>query len=100
MLGAALVPSSVLAQQQPQTLRQQLVGVWSVTTNALPALASVVGTNPKGYFFFAGSGKYSIVLENSNRPKGAGRADGMFADFGTWSVDEGAKTATFRSEGA
>src|SRR5215831_13425630 len=98
MLGVALVPS--LAQQQPTTLRQQVVGVWSVTANTLPDLVSVVGATPKGYLFFAGSGKFAIVLENNDRPKGSARGDGMFASYGTWSVDEGAKTRTIRTEGA
>jgi hypothetical protein len=99
LLGVAFIPSSVLAQQ-PQTLRQQTVGVWSVTANTLPQLIPVVGTTPKGYLFFAGSGKFAIVLENNDRPKGSARGDGMFASFGTWSVDEGAKTRTTHTEGA
>jgi hypothetical protein len=98
MLGVALVPS--WAQQQPTTLRQQTVGVWSVTANTLPALVEVVGTTPKGYLFYAGSGKFAIVLENNDRPKGAGRGDGMFASFGTWTIDEASKTMTAHTEGA
>jgi hypothetical protein len=96
MLGVSLVSNSVLAQQQ--TLRQQMVGVWSVTTLSQPS--PVTGTNPKGYLFYAGSGKFSYVLENPDRPKNAGRGDGMSAGFGTWSVDEGSKTLTVRREGS
>jgi hypothetical protein len=100
MLGVALIPSSMLAQQQPQTLRQQTVGVWSVLSNTLSPLNQVVGTNPKGFLFYAGSGKYAIVLENPDRPKGAGRGDGMFASFGTWTVNEADKTMTAHTEGS
>ena len=99
LLGVAFIPSSVLAQQ-PQTLRQQTVGVWSVTANTLPQLIPVIGTTPKGYLFFAGSGKFAIVLENNDRPKGSARGDGMFVSFGTWTVDEGAKTRTTHTEGS
>jgi hypothetical protein len=97
----ALIPGSILAQQaQPQTLRQQTVGVWSVTSNTLQPLAEVIGTSPRGYLFFAGSGRHAIVLENPNRPRGAGRSDGMFASFGTWTVDEVNKTRTLHTEGS
>jgi hypothetical protein len=99
MLGVAVAPGSVLAQQQ-QTLRQQTVGVWTLTTNTLPQLIPIVGTSPRGYLFYAGSGKFSIVLENPDRPKGSARGGGMYALFGTWSVDEGAKTRTLHTEGS
>jgi hypothetical protein len=100
MLGVALVPNSILAQQQPTTLRQQTVGVWSVISNTLPQLIPVIGTTPRGFLFYAGSGKFAIVLKNSDRPKGSARGDGMFASFGTWTVDEASKTMTARTEGS
>ena len=101
LLGVALIPGSILAQQQgAQTLRQQLVGVWSVTANTLQPLAQVVGTSPRGYLFFAGSGRFAIALENPDRPKGSARGDDMFASFGTWTVDEVNKTRTLHTEGS
>jgi hypothetical protein len=63
-------------------------------------LIPITGEHPKGYLFFAGSGKFATVLENPNRPKNAGRADGVFAAFGTWSVDEASKTTTIHIEGS
>ena len=34
MFGVALVPSSVLAQQQGTTLRQQLIGTWEIVSTS------------------------------------------------------------------
>jgi len=58
MLGVALVPSSVLAQQQGTTLRQQLIGTWEIVSTSpenRPG-AQILGTNPKGVFrcFYVG----------------------------------------------
>jgi hypothetical protein len=47
----------------------------------------------------AASGKYVLVLRNPNRPKDAGRADGMAASYGIWSVDETSKTFTRHVDG-
>src|SRR6516165_7393551 len=95
MLGVALVPSSVLAQQQGTTLRQQLIGTWEIVSTSpenRPG-AQILGTNPKGVFMLGGSGKYAVTFENRNRPKAAERsADGFVANFGTWSVNEADKT--------
>ena len=105
LIGIALVSGSVLAQQQgaaptPQTLRQQTVGAWAVISNTLPQLIPTLGASPQGYLFYAGSGKFAIVLENADRPRNAGRSDGVFASFGTWTVDEASKTMTARTEGS
>jgi hypothetical protein len=98
MLGLALIPSSVLAQQQ-QTLRQQLAGTWEIVSLA-PA-SQVTGTNPKGYLILAGSGRYATASKNPNRPKAPERtANGFAANFGTWSVNEADKTLTVHVEGA
>jgi hypothetical protein len=101
MLGLVFVSSSALAQQQ-QTLRQQLAGAWEVVSLGNPegAVAKVVGTNPKGYLGLSGSGKFVFVLRNPNRAKNAGRADGMAAAFGSWSVNEADKTLTLHIDGA
>ena len=75
MLGAALVSSSALAQQQ-QTLRQQLAGTWEVVSLGNPEspAAKMLSTTPKGYLVLAGSGKAVLVLRNPNRAKDAGPA--------------------------
>ena len=98
LLGLALVPSSTLAQQQ-QTLRQQLVGTWEVVS-VETGNKQFVGTNPKGYFGFGGSGKYIFMWKKADRPKDAGRADGVVAGYGSWSVDETNKTVTLHTEGS
>src|SRR5215831_371675 len=98
MLGLALIPSSVLAQQQ-QTLRQQLVGTWEYVS--LTPASQVTGTSPKGYLILAGSGRYTTASKNPNRPKAPERtANGFAANFGTWSVNEADKTLTVHVEGA
>jgi hypothetical protein len=100
-ISLTLVSSSAIAQQQ-QTLRQQLVGTWEVVSLGNPegANTKIVSTTPKGYVILAGSGKYNAVFRNPNRPKDAGRADGVNASFGSWSVDEGTKTLTIHVDGA
>jgi len=101
VLGAALVSSSALAQQQ-QTLRQQLVGTWEYVSLTPPS--DITGANPKGHLILAGSGRYTTASKNPNRPKIAGvaarTADGFAANFGTWSVNETDKTLTIHVEGA
>jgi len=98
----ALVSSSAIAQQQQQTLRQQLVGTWEYVSLA-PA-SQITGANPKGYLILAGSGRYATASKNPNRPKVAGvaarTADGFAANFGTWSVNETDKTLVIHVEGA
>jgi len=103
MFGVALVPSSVLAQQQGTTLRQQLIGTWEIVSTSpenRPG-AQILGTNPKGVFMLGGSGKYAVTFENRNRPKTAERsAAGFVANFGTWSVNEADKTLAMHVEGS
>jgi len=97
-LGLTLVPGSVIAQQG--TLRAQLVGTWAIVSDLTPAVAQQVGSNPKGYVMMDSGGRYVQVLRNSDRPKSAGRAEGVIAQFGTWSVNEADKTLTLHREGA
>ena len=101
-ISLALVSSSALAQQQPQTLRQQLVGTWEMVSLTPPS--DITGANPKSHLILAGSGRYTTASKNPNRPKIAGvaarTADGFAANFGTWSVNETDKTLTIHVEGA
>ena len=96
LLGIALISGSVLAQQ-PTTLRQQVVGTWEIVSTTPPNV--LLGTNPKGHVVLAASGRYVAVLAKADRPKNAGRADGIFAGFGTWSVNEADKTLTGHVDG-
>jgi hypothetical protein len=99
MPGLALIPSSVLAQQQATTLRQQLVGTWEYVSLTPPS--DITGANPKGQLILGGSGRYITASKNPSRPKGSERTvNGFAANFGTWSVNETDKTVTFHVEGA
>jgi hypothetical protein len=106
-LGLALLPSSAVAQQG--TLKQQLVGTWTlVSCEAAPWCV-----NPNGTLMLDAGGRYAIMTAARGRPKATtgNRADvkpeeykaiaqGVAANFGTWSVNEADKTLTRRVEGA
>ena len=56
---------------------------------------------PIGYLMLGGSGRYVVIGNNPNRPKTTGPSgDGFAANFGTWSIDEEAKTFSLRVVGA
>jgi hypothetical protein len=115
-LGFALLPSSIVAQQG--TLKQQLVGAWTLVSCEAPALQPIC-VNPNGILIFDPSGRYANVQAARGRPKSTTttatttqtRADvtpeyykavaqGVVANFGTWSVNEADKTVTLQVEGA
>jgi len=113
-LGLALLPSSIVAQQG--TLRQQLVGTWTLVSCETPAANDVAFcTNPNGILLLAPSGRYATVVAARGRPKSTtgtfSRADvtpeyykaiaqGVITNFGTWSVNEADKMLTRKFEGA
>ena len=110
-LGLGL-PASSVAQQG--SLRQQLVGSWTLVS-CEPANAGCVN-NPNGILILDASGRYAQVMAARGRPKAAtagpqNRADvtpeyykaiaqGLIANFGTWSVNEADKALTRKYEGA
>jgi hypothetical protein len=106
-LGLALLPSSIVAQQG--TLRQQLVGTWTLVSEEITApngtKQEAYGANPKGLLIFDAGGRYAIVGGRPDRPKFksasqptteelAAATAGFGANFGTWSVNETDKTLT------
>jgi len=117
-LGLALLPSSIVAQQG--TLRQQLVGTWMLVSCDPPANATRAPfcVNPRGSVSLDASGRYTTAYAAGGRPKATtgpagniNRADvrpeeykalaqGVVANFGTWSVNEADKTLTQHVEGA
>jgi len=110
-LGLALLPASAIAQQG--TLKQQLVGTWTlVSYDATPlngAKGQPFGANPKGVLIVEAGGRYAELLGPPDRPKYKNplqptaeerAAAPFFANFGTWSVGEADKTLTWRVEGA
>jgi Lipocalin-like domain len=114
VLGLALVPSGAVAQQG--TLKQQLVGTWTLVSSEFTASNGTkrqpYGANPKGILIFDAGGRYATVGGRSDRPKfksaseptteevAAATLDYFAANFGTWSVSEADKTLTQRFESA
>src|SRR6516165_1832179 len=106
IIALTLLPSSVLAQQG--TLRQQLVGTWTMTSCDVKAPWCVNGKS-NGSFALGGSGRYTEVIQGP-RPKVSGTSpidrttvsaedykalsQGNVSQFGTWSVSDDGKTLT------
>jgi hypothetical protein len=97
---------------QAQSLRDQLIGAWSLERcdPKFRALVPVCGTNPNGILIYEASGQVVWIIAARDRPKAsAGRnspteelatlARGMLVQFGTWSVNED-KTITVHINGA
>jgi hypothetical protein len=116
-LGLALLPGSAVAQQK--TLREQLVGAWTLVSNDTTAKDGTkrqdFGANPKGILILDTSGRYTAAQERPDRPKFKasanvrldtpaaeyGEAARAFAvNFGTWSVSEVDKTLIRHYDGA
>jgi hypothetical protein len=106
-LGLAVLPSSIVAQQG--ALRQQVVGFWTLVSCDSKQPFCV---NPSGSFSVDASGRYIWMFAARDRPKATtinrpdvtpeeykALAQGVTADFGTWSVSEGDKTMTLALEG-
>jgi hypothetical protein len=109
-LGLAMLPSSIVAQQE--TLRQQLLGHWTLVSCEGP---QPFCANASGSLSLGVSGRSIQVMTARGRPKAtaaaSSRADvtpeyykaiaqGVVANFGTWSVNEADKTLTRQMEGA
>jgi Lipocalin-like domain len=117
LLALAFVPTSAIGQQK--TLREQLVGAWTLvstdTTAKDGSKRQDFGANPKGILILDTSGRYTAAQERPDRPKfkasanvrldtpaaDYGEAARAFAvNFGTWSVSEVDKTLIRHYEGA
>lgn len=111
--GAAVLPTAAVGQQQ--SLKDQLIGTWSLTSweQAFPGGRKVqrFGTNPKGITIFDESGRVFVMFARPDLPKLAANnpmspspdeakalVAGSIAYYGTYAVDEGAKTITVRIE--
>jgi Lipocalin-like domain len=111
-LGLALVSSSAVAQQK--SLKEQLVGIWTMVSYEATASNGTERqiANPKGILIFDAGGRYATVFGRPDRPKfkspsqptteelAAATDDFFAANFGTWSVSEADKTLTQRYDGA
>ena len=109
LAGLALLPSSIVAQQG--TLKQQLVGAWTLVSCPTAGNGATQCVDPNGILILDAGGRYALVNAARGRPKfdsgvvpsaeqykAAGQ--GLTAQFGTWSVNEADKTITRHVEGA
>jgi Lipocalin-like domain len=113
VMGLAMLPGGASAQQK--SMKDLLVGTWTLLLDDgvkedgthVPGY----GPNPDGSLIFTADGHYSLQIYRYGRPAFAsksrltGTADenkaavqGMIAYFGTYAVDEAAKTLTLRIE--
>ena len=118
-LGLAVLPGNAIAQDKPQKpIKETLVGAWTLLlSDGIKAddgtHVPMFGPNPMGTLIFTPNGHYSLQVMRASRPAFAsksrltGSADenkaaitGMLTSFGIYTVDEGAKTVTFRIEGS
>ena len=115
-MGLAFVPSNAVSQQK--SLKDQLVGAWTIVSRNSTAadgtkVQDPIGPNPRGILILDASGRYATVTANRDRPKftTGNRLEipaeqfkatvvGFAANFGTWSVSEADKTMTMHYEGA
>ncbi len=115
--AAANAAPKAAAPAQPKSLKDALVGSWSLLiaddVNADGTHAPEFGPNAMGIAMFGADGHYSLQIMRAARPKFAansrtkGTADenktaiqGMISHFGTYTVNEADKTLTFRIEGS
>jgi hypothetical protein len=94
LTALGLACSLSLAIAQTKSLKDQLVGTWTLSS------AEPYGTNPKGSYMFDSSGHFSAILMRNDLPKYTsnsrtqgtpaeykGTVDGSIAYFGIYSVN-------------
>ena len=101
LAGIALSDDNAIAQQD--TLKEQLVGTWTVTSvvneHKDGSKIETFGSDPKGIFMFDSDGHFSTHIIRSYRPKFAHRdaptcaeskavVEGTITAFGTYTVAE------------
>jgi hypothetical protein len=112
-LGLAVLPSSAVSQQK--SLKDQLVGTWTLTTweQSRPDGSKLqrFGANPKGVHVFDANGRAYALFSRPDLPKIAsnnpstptpdeakGIVDGSIGYFGTYTVDEASKIIALKIE--
>ena len=102
-LALALLPSNLNSQQG--TLKEQLVGTWTIVSwvDIAPNGTKRQIANPKGFLIFDSGGRYAQVIARADRPKfrspseptveelAAATEDFFAANAGTWRVSEAEK---------
>lgn len=111
--GLDLLPGNATAQQK--SLKDQLVGTWSLVSweRIAPDGRKVLsyGANPQGINFFGADGRFFIMWARADLPKLASTdrskataeeakalMAGVLSYYGTYTLDELSKTITFRIE--
>jgi len=114
--GMLLGASGALAQQKTGTLKQQILGTWSLVSQYVEQDGKKIerfGSNPKGILIYERNGRIASILLRPDLPKFAsnnamtGTADenkavaqGSTAFYGTWSVDEKKRTIKTHIDGS
>ena len=90
-LGLVVLPTGAVSQQR--TLKEQLVGAWTlvsiVATDKAGAKSDRRGPNPKGLLIFEANGRYSLLTSRSDIPN---------FNVGTWSIEGTTNTITANIE--
>jgi hypothetical protein len=113
-VGLALLPGSAIAQQK--TLKEQIVGSWSLASWELTypdgRKDQAFGANPKGINTFEPGGRFTLIFLRPDLPKLASNdrvkptpeealavAKGVIAYYGTYTVNEAEKSISLNLEG-
>jgi hypothetical protein len=116
MMAWGLMSQTAMSQQK--SLKEQLVGTWTLVSwdqrNADSTTVQQFGANPKGIAFFDATGHYIITVMRSDRAKYAidnfgqiaqataeenkATAQGTITYFGAYSVNEADRTIAIRVE--
>jgi Lipocalin-like domain len=114
-LGLALLPGAALAQQK--SLKEQLIGAWTLVSNDNVAPDGTrrqnFGPNPTGILILDASGQFTYAIrrpdrlqfKSNNRLTGTPEENeavvrGSNFTFGTWSVEEAGKFLILHIEGS
>jgi hypothetical protein len=114
IFGLALLPTSAVSQQQ--SLKDQLAGVWTLVScdSTFPnGTKQPYCGNSNGVLVLDPGGRYVMMTAKRDRPKFTApnrleapaeefkaAAQGLVAQFGTWSVNDADKSMTRHIEGA
>jgi hypothetical protein len=115
-LGVVLPAGNAVSQQTGSTLKDQLVGTWLLVSSSTErqdgSKVEAFGPHPIGIAMFDGQGRLALQEMRSDLPKFASNdreegtpeenkaiVQGSICYFGTYTLDEAAKTLSFHLEG-